>query len=88
MQQDFTEILYYGLHGITGIFLLGLFIPPKHPPTNEEIIEDLQSKLKAQRGMTKEAQAGCANLSAAFDAQAKEHQRELHLQKEEHRKEM
>lgn len=89
MKQDLTGILIYGLQGITGIILFfGLFVPPKRPLTEKEINEDLRTKLKAQRGMTKEAQAAIANLSAAFDAQAKEHQREIHLQKEEHKKEM
>jgi len=72
MQQDLAGILNYGLHGITGILLfLGFCIPPKRPLTEKEINEDLQKQLKAQRGMTKEAQAGCASNSAALDAQAK-----------------
>ena len=89
MEQAIVEYFHYVFHGIIGILLFkGLFVSPKSCPTDKEVIADLQKKLKQQRGMTIEANAGLAEISAAKDAQAKEYQRELHRLNEKYKKEM
>ena len=81
--------LDYVISGIIGIFLMiGIVISPKRRPTDPEIIKDLREKLRRQGGMTISAQADSASLSAALDAQAKKHQREIHLLEERHKREM
>ncbi|MBT6988057.1 MAG: hypothetical protein HN950_02015 [Chloroflexi bacterium] len=70
------------------LLVIGLAISPKRRPTKDEVISDLNSKLKRQRGMTINAQAGNANLSAALDTQEKKYRREFHLQELKHKQEM
>jgi hypothetical protein len=70
------------------LLVIGLAISPKRRPTKDEVISDLNSKLKRQRGMTIYAQAGSAELSAALDTQEKKYRREFHLQELKHKKEM
>ena len=83
---SYFDFVFQGIIGI--LVIIGLFISPKHRPTDKEIIEDFQIKLKRQGGMLIESQAGSADLSATLDAQEKEYRREFHLLKERHKKEM
>ena len=73
---------------LTLLVMIGIAISPKRRPTKDEVISDLNSKLKRQRGMTIYAQAGSANLSAALDTQEKKYRREFHLQELKHKQEM
>ena len=70
------------------LLVIGLAISPKRRPTKDEVISDLNSKLKRQRGMTIYAQAGSAELSVALDTKEKKYRREFHLQELKHKQEM